>query len=676
MSEAPKFFSRDLSWLSFNGTVLAEAAKPEVPLLERILFLAIFSSNLDEFYRVRVPVAIALSTIKEDLSTDETLVKEIQQTVNRQQEFFGKVLVSEIIPALKEQHICLVYNEPLPEALYRQTTAYFYSTLAAYLQVTYLGTEALFLENNHLYFAVTLQEGTAAKLAIVAIPSHLVPRFFTAAANNRQYVVFIDDIIRKHLPVIFKGYQVQGAYSIKVTRDADLNLQDEYVEDLAGKIETQISKRDAGLATRLLYAPDLPADALRRLIIACRMEGSVITAGGRYHNLKDFFSFPVNRPDLKYLPQLPVNLYMGAEGIFEFMEQQDRLVHTPYMSYDAVLRFFNEAAIDQDTEEIYTTLYRVASDSKIAHALMTAAKNGKKVTAFIELKARFDEANNIKWAKVMKGAGVNIIYSIPGLKVHAKVTLVKRRQNGRLRYYGLLATGNFNENTARVYADHILLTTSHSLLRELELLFIFLAKRRKPRVEETGLFQQLLVAQFNLLDRFMQMIENEIANKRKGLPAGIRIKLNNIQEETLINKLYDASNAGVPVELIVRSICRVVPGVKGMSENITVKRIVDRYLEHGRVFIFHNNGDPLVFMGSADWMNRNIYSRIEVCLPINDAQLKSELISIVNLQWEDNAAAVEINSRLETIAPSVQKPVIRSQQEIYSYIKCVLNDGG
>lgn len=365
---------------------------------------------------------------------------------------------------------------------------------------------------------------------------------------------------------------------------------------------------------------------------------------------------------------------MGQDGIFEYMRQKDRLVHTPYMSYDAVLRFFNEAAIDADTEEIYTTMYRVASDSKIARALITAAKNGKKVTAFIELKARFDEANNIKWGKVMKNAGVAIIYSIPGLKVHAKVALVKRREHGRLQYYGLFSTGNFNENTARVYTDHILATAGHLLLRELELLFIFLAKRRKPRADEKELFQHLLVAQFNLRDRFMELMEKEIANKRKGGPAGIRIKLNNIEEETLINQLYAASNAGVTVELMVRSICRVVPGVKGMSENIRVKRIVDRYLEHGRVFIFHNNGNPLVFIGSSDWMNRNIYSRIEVCVPVNDEQLKEELISIVNLQWEDNVAAVAINSRLETVAIPQQVPVLRSQQAIYSYIKNILQD--
>ena len=669
MSDAPKFFSRDLSWLSFNGTVLEGAAKPEVPLLERIQFLAIFSSNLDEFYRVRVPVAIALSAIKEDRSTDVTLVRQIQQTVNQQQEFFGNVLINEIIPALKRQHIYLVYKESLPEVLHRQTAGYFYGTLAAYLQVTYLGTtEMLFLENNRLYFVVTLQKEAAEELAIVTIPSHQVSRFFTAVANSQEYIVFIDDIIRRYLPVIFKGYQVQDAYSIKVTRDADLNLQDEYVEDLAGKIEAQIAKRDAGLATRLLYAPDLPVNVLRRLILVCKMEGAILTAGGRYHNLKDFFSFPVNRPDLKYLPQLPVNLNMGTDGIFEYMQQKDRLVHTPYMSYDAVLRFFNEAAIDEATEEIYTTLYRVASDSKIAQALITAAKNGKKVTAFIELKARFDEANNIKWGKVMKNAGVTIIYSIPGLKVHAKVALVKRRERGRLQYYGVFATGNFNENTARIYADHILLTANHQLMRELELLFLFLAKRRKPRINEAGTFRHLLVAQFNLQKRFIELIENEISNKKKGLPAGIRIKLNNIEEETLINQLYAASNAGVPVALLVRSICRVVPGVKDMSENITVKRIVDRYLEHGRVFIFHNNGNPLLFIGSADWMNRNIYSRIEVCLPVNDPQLKEELLSIVNLQWEDNVAAVEINSRLDTVSIPQQAPVIRSQQAIYSYI--------
>lgn len=358
------------------------------------------------------------------------------------------------------------------------------------------------------------------------------------------------------------------------------------------------------------------------------------------------------------------NSVSNDKGLFEQMEQGDILINTPYQSYDAILRFFNEAALDRDVTEIYVTLYRVARDSRIVHALINAALSGKKVTVMVELKARFDEANNIKWAKRMKAAGVTIVYSITALKVHAKVALVKRVNNGRVKYYGLLSTGNFNENTAAFYTDHILMTANGALLREIELLFIFLAKRQKPQPEDKMMFANLLVAGFNLQQRFLDMIDREIENSNKGLPAAITIKLNNLEERVLITKLYDASRAGVKISLIVRSICCLVPDVPGMSENITIKRIVDRYLEHGRVFIFHNNGDPEVYMGSADWMNRNIYRRIEVCFPVTDARIKEEIIAMVNLQWNDNVKAVLLNDKIENVPVADQLPRVQSQQAI------------
>jgi polyphosphate kinase len=353
---------------------------------------------------------------------------------------------------------------------------------------------------------------------------------------------------------------------------------------------------------------------------------------------------------------------------FDQIERKDLLINTPYQSYDTILRFFNAAALDETVEEIYITLYRVARDSRIVNALINAVSAGKKVTVLVELKARFDEANNIKWANRLKAAGADIIYSVTALKVHAKVALVKRTVNDRTKYYGLLATGNFNENTAAFYTDHILITANKALLREIELLFIFLAKREKPKSPDLIKFEHLLVAQFNLQDRFFDLIDREIANAKKGQPASIIIKLNNLEEHKLIAKLYDASQAGVKVQLIVRSICRLIPGVKGMSENITIKRIVDRYLEHGRVFIFDNNGKPEVYMGSADWMNRNIYRRIEVCFPIYDEQIKAEITDIINLQLADNAQAVMLNENIENVPVKTTKPAIRSQYEVYNYL--------
>ena len=438
---------------------------------------------------------------------------------------------------------------------------------------------------------------------------------------------------------------------------------------MADQIETQLSKRDLGIATRFLHQPGIPLSTLNLISKSWGILTTSAVEGGLYHNLKDLFSLPVSLPGLQYDKWPAVHNPVNAdEPIFNQIEKQDMLVNTPYQSYSTILRFFNEAALDDAVEEIYVTLYRVARDSRIANALINAASTGKKVTVLVELKARFDEANNIKWAKKMKSAGVNIIYSITALKVHAKVALVKRRVNHRLKYYGLLATGNFNENTAAFYTDHILMSANGAILREIELLFVFLQRREKPSSPDMIRFDHLLVAGFNLQQRFMDMIDREIANASKGAPASIHIKLNNLEERKLISKLYDASQAGVKVDLIVRSICCLIPGVKGMSENITVRRIVDRYLEHGRAFIFHNNGQPEVYMGSADWMNRNIYRRIEVCFPVYDEQVKVEITAIINLQLQDNVQAVMLNEKLENVRIEPGIPAIQSQRSVYELI--------
>ncbi len=392
--------------------------------------------------------------------------------------------------------------------------------------------------------------------------------------------------------------------------------------------------------------------------------------GGQYHNLKDFMGFPVSSPKLsnQNWPKL-CNTDLIDGSLTEAIYKNDIIVHTPYQSYDSVLRFFNEAAIDAQVREIYVTLYRVASDSKIVNALISAAKNGKKVTVLVELKARFDEANNIKWAKKMKDAGVDIIYSVTALKVHAKVALVKRQIGDRMRYVGLFATGNFNESTAAFYTDHILMTANKEMLREVELLFIFLAKRVKPTSADQVNFKHLLVAQFNLQQVFLNLIDREIEHAKQGKPSGITIKMNNLEEKVLINKLYEASSAGVKIEMIVRSICRLIPGVAGMSENIKVTRIVDRYLEHGRVFIFNNLGKYDVYLGSADWMNRNIYRRIEVCFPVYDEQIKKEMLDIIAIQKQDNVQAVCIDENMENIPVKTGKVLISSQHDIYQFLK-------
>jgi len=659
------FFDRDLSWLSFNYRVMEEAARETTPLLERVNFLSIYSSNLDEFYRVRVPALAALGKIKRSKDTaagpeSELLLQKITKEVDRQLTHYGQLLLGNVIPQLSQHSIEFIYERagqtampwslPVPPAVKKAAAGYFFTELLAFLQPVHLSLakDSFFPGNDKLYFAVVIGE-SAQDIYILNIPSDSVPRFFKVEYEGRKFILFIDDIIRDNLDFIFPGMPVKVACSIKITRDAELDLEDEYEGDIAEKIEKKLAKRDAGLATRFLHQPGIPGGMLQSLIDALGLHDASIVQGGRYHNLRDLSSFPVKDSTLSYPVWPPQQATEeGPHSLFQRIAQKDILLHAPYESYDPVLQFFNEAAIDLAVEEIYTTMYRIARDSRIAHALISASRNGKKVTVFVELKARFDEANNLQWAKQMKQAGVKIVYSIPGLKVHAKVALVKKKVHDRMIYYGLLATGNLNEKTARFYTDHILLTGNHDLMRELELLFIFLSRRKDPRNTEKIPFKHLLVAQFNLQDRFLSLIDREIANVRLGLPASITIKLNNLEERVLINKLYEASNAGVRITLIVRSICCCIPGVPGMSRNITNHRIVDRYLEHGRVFIFHNNGQEEIFLGSADWMNRNIYRRIEVCFPLYDERLRQEIKEILRLQ--------------------AAEPQIRPQEAIYHYI--------
>jgi len=668
-----EFYNRDLSWLSFNGRVMEEAANDKAPPLERIRFLSIFSSNLDEFYRVRMPVLHALQKLGNDTGD---ILQQAKDLINRQQNRFGQILREQLVPLLAKEDIHLLYNVAFPSNIRQTVDEYFLSEVLAFLQPVKLDNETSFFPgNNKLYLVVNTADILGAEeLYLVDVPSDELPRFFTLKDDGKKFIVLLDDIIRYNLGRIFKEKNVKGCYSIKVTRDAELDLQDEYAGDLSEEIETQLRKRDFGLATRFLYEAGIPLRILQTIIHKLALQESIMTEGGRYHNLKDLFSMPVNSPGMVYQAWPPVKLrdVSVAGGMQSAVRQKDILISTPYQSYSAVLRFFNEAAINPDVKEIYITLYRVAANSRIVNALISAAKNGKAVQVMVELKARFDEANNLKWAKRMKDAGVKIVYSVTALKVHAKVALVKTQAGDRMVYTGLLATGNFNETTAKFYTDHILFTADHDLLREMELLFIFLAKRKRPQAFGPIGFKHLLVAGFNLQQKFIELIDREISNARNGMVAAITIKMNNLEEQVLISKLYEASQAGVKIVLIIRSICCLIPGVKGMSENITVHRIVDRYLEHGRIFIFHNNGDEEVWLGSADWMNRNIYRRVEVCFPVNDKDIKKQLIVIVGLQLRDNVQAVSLDKDLKNVKVAPSKPLIQAQYEIYNMLSAGL----
>ena len=674
------FFNRDLSWLLFNERVLGEAARETVPLLERVMFLSIYSSNLDEFFRVRMPVLKALHKLGRDGAdykhggSSEELLSRVNDRIHRQQEQFGRILAGDIIPALRENGLELVYGEAVPAELSEDLTRYFLDNVLTFLHPVLLdeGSGEFFPENNKLYFLITLRkEDGQTSTIILNIPSDELPRFYSKRSSEGTiYIVFLDDVVKYNVHLLFKGCEITGCYSFKVTRDAELDLAGEFPSDLLEEISRQISKRDMGLATRFLHQPGIP-DALMKIVKrALSLKHAQFMEGGVYHNLRDLKDLPYKSEKLSNPRWYPVgNREIKLdEPIYKQVETGDIIIHPPYQSYNTVLRFFNEASTDPHVTEIYITLYRVASKSSIVNALINAARNGKTVTVLVELKARFDEANNIKWAKRMKDAGVKIIYSISSLKVHAKIALVKRRTGLRSKYTGLLATGNFNENTASVYTDHVLVTAHSDMLREIELLFIFLARRERPHPSVGIRFDHLLVSQFNLLERFVQLIDREINFAREGREASLVVKLNNLEEEVLINKLYEASAAGVKVQLIVRGICCLVPGRAGLSENIRVIRIVDRYLEHGRLFVFNNGGKMEVFMGSADWMKRNIYHRIEVCFPIYNQEIKEELLKIIDLQLSDNVQAVRLDEDLENIPLERTVEERRSQEEIYQML--------
>lgn len=672
-------YNRDLSWLGFNFRVLQEAADRRVPLFERLKFFAIFSANLDEFFRVRYPSIVAFSKLNRKTQmqvkaeVEENLPEKVQAEVNRQLQVYSSILNNTLLPELDREGIHLYYNEPIKEEHLQQVRELFLSHVLTFIQPLFinadLGTHFI-PENNYLYFIITLRSGGDPVLrhAVVNIPSEKLPRFFELTpVGELNYVIFIDDVVRENIQCLFPGFEIAGAYSIKFNRNAELRLDEEYEQDLLNKIEKQLQKRQYGPPSRFLYEAGMPRNVQLFLASAFDIRHEEMFEGGRYHNLSDFSKFPTFGKKLFYPELKPISFAtpMNCGDIFDILNKKDLLLHLPYDSYNTVLSFFNQAAVDSNVTDIYITIYRVASESHILNALMSAARNGKNVTVFVELKARFDEENNIKWSRKLKHAGVQIIYSPPDIKVHSKIGLVKRKLGDQTVCYCILSTGNFHEVTARFYTDHVLLTTDPVITDELLQLYRFLSRRRRDKVQ----FDTLLVSQFNMRERFERLIDGEIEKVRMGREGLIRIKVNNLEEPSMIHQLYKASQAGVQVQLLVRSVCCLVPGVEGISANITVKRIVDRYLEHSRIFIFGCDDSCEVVIGSADWMNRNLHSRIEVCVPVKDQNCKLELLDYFKLQWQDTDKAVILNAAMENMKEMAGiGEGLNAQTSIYNYL--------
>ncbi len=669
MGSIKKYFDRDLSWLSFNERVLLEAERSETPVFEKLKFLAIYSSNLDEFYRVRVAAfqrVISDGKLEEkELNDYSYLLREIQSVVDKQQERFGSIYRDIVLPELNSSGIRIAH---LDEISVDQKNA-----LREFFRIQVLGSlhqqaEKPFLENRKLYLVVDgLDESGERSLRYLNIPTDRVNRFISVPDGDNHVFLFLDDLIRLYLNEVITGFEIQGVYAIKLNRDAELYLDEAYRSELKKKIQRALSNRSTGSPSRVLIDESMGDEVRERLAQDLDLRAASFVNGARYHNFYDFFSLPNPlKPQLEYpkVRSIRVPELVRSASIFDEIDKKDFLLNFPYQPYDYVLMMFNEAATNPEFTEIRATMYRMAADSAIGAALMTAAKNGKKVVVFVELKARFDEANNITWADKMKAAGVKIIYSIPDIKVHAKVALFTRQKGGKKKRYAFYGTGNFNEKTASIYTDHALLTSDVSMNAELESLLKYLDRGRKEPAP-----QELLIEGFNMVDRFTEMIDKEIAFAREGKEAQITIKINNLEDKPMIKKLYEASQKGVKINLIVRGILCLRPGVEGLSENIQVFRVVGRYLEHGRVFKFENGGDPLYYMGSADWMKRNLRSRIEVVFPIKDSRLKKQVEDFIRIQLSAHRGTVEINSELQNDFPYEEESNIGAQEAFYRYLK-------
>ena len=694
--------NRDLSWLAFNHRVLQEAADPTVPLYERIKFLAIWSSNLDEFFRVRVASLRALQRLKKktqkklDIEPDK-LLKRLLKAATLQQEEIGSLFRNHLKMELNRQGIFLVRESELNGTQQEFVRTYFRQNVLSKLNPIFLSVnkEAPFLENRALYLAVRLRRKLPLEkkepehIALLEIPSPQLPRFtLLTQGEGHHYILFLDDVIRLCLDEVFPNHEVIGAYTIKLTRDAELYIDDEFTGDLLEKVKKALSKRSQGVPSRFLYDSDMPKKMLVLLKDIFRLNEDDVVVGSRYHNFNDFFIFPnPKEPALTYEPMPPIALKEFDKGsLFERIRQKDIIAHYPYHSYDCVIKFLQEAAGDPSVASIKITLYRVARNSQVVQQLIRAAQNGKQVTAFVEVKARFDEESNIRWAEEMEKAGARILYSMPNLKVHAKLCLVttkaevsalEERSVWEREYGGIgvsdkklayLGTGNFNESAAKVYTDFGFFTADERLTNEVEKVFEILG-REKSKAK----FEHLLVPPFNMRERFEELIENEMNSARKGKEALIIAKMNSLEDPKMIAQLYEASEAGVKISLLVRGICCLIPGVKGMSENIEVISIVDRFLEHARMFVFHNGGDELYYLASADLMKRNLDRRIEVGFPIYDKEIQNQLRAILDLQLRDNVKARLINKKLDNKIRSVKgDKVVRSQYESYEFWKSQL----
>lgn len=669
------FVNRELSWLEFNERVLKEANNQSVPLIERIRFLGIFSNNLDEFFRVRYATVkrIAVSSnsgkrLYKDRTANELLNDITLKSTALQQKSF-KVLDS-IINLLKKENIYFLDENSIEPTHKKFINNYFFEYISPSIDVIILNSNKKFpnFKEDLSFLIVRMElEDKVIQNAIIRIPKTL-NRFVKLPSNKTiSQIIIIDDIIRLHLKDIFKIFNPISirANMVKTSRDAELDFDDDISKSFLDKISKSVKERSIAEPVRFVYDSKINKDTLRFLIkkMGINLDTDSIIPGGKYHNRRDYMGFPNLNKKLVYKPFQPLNIsgFSHSDNTFERLKERDFLIHTPYNKFSYIISLLMKSSIDPKVKKISITIYRLSKLSKIASALVNAARNGKKVIVQIELQARFDESANIKYAKDMQSNGVKLIFGSPNLKVHSKICLIERLENNLIKNYGFISTGNFNESTAKIYTDLTLFTSNEEILSEVSDVFKFFTANYKKYT-----FKNLFVSPINTESRIKKLIQNEILNANDGKSAWIKIKINNLTSHSLIKSLYDASRAGVKIKMIVRGICCLVPGIENMSSNIEVVSIVDRFLEHTRFMIFNNDNNNKVYISSADWMTRNLDNRVEVTCPIFQNDLKKEINDIFEIYWKDNVKSYNINNSKTTKLLSL-KNIHQSQEKIYQY---------
>ena len=669
------FKNRELSWLDFNERVLQEAADITVPLIERLRFIGIFSNNLDEFYKVRYATVKRLALSKEKVkkfykgeNAKDLLNLITERAIELQNR--SNLILDFILKDLEKENIFIVDEQAIPKDSISYIESFFLDKIQPKLKIVLLNEKDDFpqLSESSCFLIIKVEsKNKNLNYAIIQFPDEF-ERFIVIKNQDVKYVIMIDDIIRYHLFEIFKIFNPSNisANMIKFSRDAELDFDDDISKSYLEKISQSVKDRLKGDPLRFVYDKEIDPNTLKFLLEKMNINSEIdsVIPGGKYHNKKDYMNFPILNNDLAYdkIEQLVIKDFYKHKTVFESIDERDFLVHTPFHKFNHILTFLSEASIDPDVKRICITIYRLSKLSSVANTLINAAKNGKEVVVQIELQARFDETNNIDYAKLMQDQGVKLIFGIPTLKVHAKVCVVEKLINNKILKYGFISTGNFNESTAKIYTDFTIFTSNQSLLDEISNVFEFFSFNYKKFK-----YEKLIISPYNTKKFFKSLIKNEIKNAKSGKDAFIKIKLNNITNYEMVEELYKAAEEGVKINLIVRGICCLIPNQKNTHNNIELISIVDKFLEHTRMFIFCNNGKNKTYISSADWMTRNLDNRVEVTIPIEDEKISNQLNDIFSIYWNDNQKSRYVNSENNNEYRKNELGIIRSQSQVYNY---------